>query len=155
MKAIQGGNADNHGHAGVRGTKAAKRDCIIGHSSLNRLRFEFVTCILVIYDCVMLPFNLAFDLEKVLSVQAMRIHNIIDLTLRTVYIVDFLLGFRKAYLDDRTGREVREPWKITKRYLKFYFWIDLLSVIPFDLISDSGYLYCLQLLKIIRLSRLD
>ena len=85
----------------------------------------------------------------------MRIHNIIDLTLRTVYIVDFLLGFRKAYLDDRTGREVREPWRITKRYLKFYFWIDLLSVIPFNLISDSGYLYCLQLLKIIRLSRLD
>ena len=85
----------------------------------------------------------------------MRIHNIIDLMLRTVYIVDFLLGFRKAYMDDRTGREVREPCRITTRYLKFYFWVDLLSVIPYDLISDSGYLYCLQLIKIIRLYRLD
>ena len=103
----------------------------------------------------MLPFNLAFDLEKVFTKQAMRVHNIIDLTLRIVYIADFLMGFRKAYLDDRTGREVRQPWLITKRYLRFYFWVDLLSVIPFDLISDSGYLYSLQLIKIIRLYRLD
>jgi hypothetical protein len=73
----------------------------------------------------------------------MKIHNIITLTLRIVYIVDFFLGFRKAYLDDRTGREVRKPCLIAKRYLKFYFWVDLLSVIPFDLISGSGYLYCL------------
>ena len=82
-------------------------------------------------------------------------HHSIDHTIRIVYIVDFLLGFRKAYLDERTGREIRDPWLITKKYLKGYFWVDLLSVIPFDLISDNGYLYCLQLVKIIRLYRLN
>ena len=43
--------------------KATKTDFIINHSSVNRLRFEFLTCILVFYDIIMLPFNLAFDVD--------------------------------------------------------------------------------------------
>ena len=65
---MQGSNTSDHLKAGGFVKKRGPRDFIIGHSSLNRLRFEFVTCILVIYDCIMLPFNLAFDLEKVLTV---------------------------------------------------------------------------------------
>lgn len=103
----------------------------------------------------MLPFNLSFDLELVMEPKAMRMHNIVDHTIRIVYIVDFCLGFRKAYLDERTGREIRDPCQITRKYMSFYFWIDLLSVIPFDLISSNRYLYCLQLIKIIRLYRLN
>ena len=40
------------------------------------------------------------------------------------------------------------------RYLKFYFWIDLLSAIPFDLIYDNSYLRLISLVKMLRLVRL-
>lgn len=43
--------------------KTTKTDFIIDPSSVNRLRFEFLTCILVFYDIIMLPFNLAFDVD--------------------------------------------------------------------------------------------
>ena len=37
-----------------------ENDWIIGYYSTNRLKFEFFTCILVIYDCVMAPFQWAY-----------------------------------------------------------------------------------------------
>ena len=54
--------------------------------------------------------------------------------IKAVFMIDLVIGFRKAYLNEQIGREVRNPWKIAKRYLKFYFWIDLISALPFDLI---------------------
>ena len=54
--------------------------------------------------------------------------------IKVVFLIDLVIGFRKAYLNDQLGKEVRDPWLIAKRYLKFYFWIDLISALPYDLI---------------------
>ena len=35
-------------------------DWIISYYSTNRLKFEFVTCVLIIYDAVMAPFIWAY-----------------------------------------------------------------------------------------------
>lgn len=43
---------------------------------------------------------------------------------------------------------------IAKRYLKFYFWIDTISVLPFDYFSDNPALRLLGLAKVFRLFRL-
>lgn len=48
---------------------------------------------------------------------------------------------------------VKDPVKITKKYLKFYFWIDVLSAIPFDNFVDNGILRYISLVKIFRLYR--
>jgi potassium voltage-gated channel Eag-related subfamily H protein 7 len=132
----------------------SKQDYIISSSNVHRLRFEFLCCMLVAYDCVMLPFDLAFDLHSVLSPRTMLLHVLLSYLIRVVYLIDFCLGFRKAYIDERVGTEIRDPKVIAKSYLKFYFWVDFLSVVPFDLVSRSFALYCVQLLKIIRLFRL-
>lgn len=79
-----------------------------------------------------------------------------DYLLKTVFMVDVIIGFRKAYMNEATGKEIRDPWKIAKRYLKFYFWIDLISSIPFDLIFPENYSWhLLPLVKIVRLFRLN
>ena len=57
-----------------------------------------------------------------------------DHFIKAVFLIDLLLGFRKAYLNEQIGKEERDPWLIAKRYLKFYFWIDLVSALPYDLI---------------------
>lgn len=132
-----------------------KNDYIVSYSSVNRLRFEFLCSVLVCYDCVMLPFSLSFELLLVFSPGVMVMHNIINTFIRLIYLMDFCLCFRKAYLDERVGQEVRDPWRIFKRYVRFLFWVDLMSIIPFDLFSQSFSLYSLQLIKIIRLLRLS
>jgi len=84
----------------------------------------------------------------------MLAHVLLSYFIRVVYVIDLILGFRKAYIDERVGAEIRDPKVIAKSYLKFYFWVDFLSAVPFDLFSRSFALYCVQLLKIVRLFRL-
>ena len=132
-----------------------KNDCIISFNSVNRIRFEFLTCLLVLYDCIMLPFDIAFDSKKALHPNMEIIHSVIDEVLKLVYLIDFCLCFRKAYLDERIGKEIRDPRLIAIRYLKCYFWFDLLSVLPFKWFTDNVYLYETQLLKVVRLLRLN
>ena len=71
-----------------------------------------------------------------------------------IFAIDVIVGFRKAYLNDKTGRECRDPKLIAIQYLKFYFWIDLLSGIPFDIITNNPFLRLVALIKIFRLFRL-
>lgn len=42
---------------------------------------------------------------------------------------------------------------IAKRYLKFYFWVDLLGCLPFDHFTNIASLHILSLLKTVRLLR--
>ena len=63
------------------------------------------------------------------------------------------MGFRKGYINDVTGKHVRDGKLIAIQYLKFYFWIDLLSCIPFDLFVDIMFLRLVSLIKVLRLFR--
>ena len=66
--------------------------------------------------------------------------NNIDIVITTIFALDLLLGFRRAYINERTGDHVTCPRMIAKRYLKFYFWIDLLGLLKLDLFSDIKFL---------------
>jgi hypothetical protein len=72
--------------------------------------------------------------------------------IKFIFSFDVFLGFRKAYLGN-DGQMVKDPVKIAKKYIKFYFWIDLLSAIPFDNFVDNGILRYISLVKIFRLYR--
>ena len=78
---------------------------------------------------------------------------IIDFIIKTTFGVDLAIGFRKAFLNEKTGRECRDPKKIAIKYLKFYFWVDLLSGVPIDVITDNPILRLITLVKVLRLNR--
>lgn len=77
---------------------------------------------------------------------------VIDNIIKLFFSVDVVLGFRKAYMGE-DGQIVKDPVMIAKNYLQFYFWVDLLSAIPFDNFVDSGLLRYISLIKIFRLYR--
>jgi len=45
------------------------------------------------------------------------------------------LNFRTSYIHSQTGEEILKGKEIALNYMKGYFIIDLLSAIPFDLIT--------------------
>jgi len=51
------------------------------------------------------------------------------------FAIDIVIGFRKGYLNEKTGMEERDPKLIAKNYLKSHFITDLLSGIPFELFT--------------------
>ena len=117
------------------------------------LKFDLLTCLIVFYDCLMVPFKNTFGSEAFGEKTAL-ILNIIDYSIKLIFAIDIVFCFRRSYLHERSGHEIRDPKKIAWRYLKFYFWIDLISAIPFDLIVENSFLRLVSLVKVFRLFRL-
>jgi hypothetical protein len=102
----------------------------------------------------MTPFYLAFGNENNFNPRTKITLDIISYVINLFFAFDIVLGFRKAYLNRKTGREVRDPKLIAEKYLKSHFIIDLLSGIPFELVSNNFVLRLLPLLKIHRLKQM-
>ena len=101
----------------------------------------------------MVPFNNSFGTAYFDDSTKFNIA-LIDILIKLIFAVDLMLQFRKAFPNPLTGVEVRDPKLIAIRYFKFYFWVDLISAIPFDIITNNKYLRMIALVKIFRLFRL-
>jgi len=78
-----------------------------------------------------------------------------------IFVKDMGMNFFMSYweqLDDQTtGQWVKDLKKIRKYYFKSWFWIDLLSILPFDvlgLVTNSAQLEKIHIIRIVRLLRL-
>ena len=86
----------------------------------------------MILACALIPWQLAFVEDESLS--WMIVNNVIDLS----FLLDIIITFFTAYMDDhRLGVMVIDKKIIAKRYIKFWFWLDLISIVPFDRILRS------------------
>jgi hypothetical protein len=76
----------------------------------------------------------------------------------TVFVIDLVLAFFRQYEDPSSGRIVHQFRPIAARYMRFWFWIDLVSVIPWDAVAfalrTSKELKLLRLVRLLRLLRL-
>ncbi|CAK75082.1 unnamed protein product (macronuclear) [Paramecium tetraurelia] len=111
----------------------------------------------VIYEMISIPFQISFEIE---------ISKEISMTSLVVFALDILLNFNTGvYLDGILSMK-RE--KIIRNYLSFWFWIDLISTFPYDIIIDESesliqsakllrlfkFLKFIHILKLLRLAKL-
>lgn len=81
--------------------------------------------VILIVTCVTIPINLAFDLET--GSQGWRVYgNIVDILFTVDIFACFNTGFEDALEEVVTDRK-----EIAKRYLKGWFTIDVVAVLPF------------------------
>jgi hypothetical protein len=125
---------------------------IILPTDKNMQKFDFLTGVLVFYDCFMIPFKNTFGVRH-LNPQIQNVMASIEYVILFVFALDVVLGFRKAYLDSMF-QVVKDPVLIAKNYIKFFFWVDLLSAIPFDYFIKDGFLIYIGMIKVFRLLRL-
>lgn len=71
----------------------------------------------------------------------------IDLAVDCAFYLDMILTFFSAYWDGE--RLVVSLKSIAINYLKFWFWVDVVSIFPFEQVMDSG-----NTLVLVRISRL-
>lgn len=81
------------------------------------------------------------------------------------FLIDIIITFFTSYTDG-DNVEVTQHKRIMKNYIKFWFWIDLLSIIPFDYLFNGDSASALninalfrfakfsKIYKIVRLTRL-
>lgn len=110
---------------------------------------------------LVVPVRLAFSDED--PIGWVVAYTLVDVS----FLIDIIITFFTSYTDS-DNIEVTQHKRIMKNYIKFWFWIDLLSIIPFDyLFSSSGdntsalninalfrFAKFSKLYKIVRLTRL-
>jgi len=95
-----------------------------------RLGWTFVVLFLLTYTATITPYRLTFEEHTPIG------WRVIDYIIDALFFTDLLMNFISAYYDDE-GKLVKEPKQLAKVYLKSWFLIDLIAVIPLDAIIDG------------------
>jgi len=106
----------------------------------------------LMFTAIVTPFEVAF-IQTDLTNPLFWINRVVDL----FFLVDIIFTFFIPFRDPDTNVWVTDHKKIAIRYLKGWFWIDLLSILPFDILGvvlDSDSVQTLKALRLIRLLRL-
>jgi hypothetical protein len=91
-----------------------------------------VTCmILIIYEMIMIPFRLSFENED----HSFEILKSIDPVVDFMFMTDILLNFNTGIF--YKGEPCFKRSIIVKEYLKLWFWLDLFSSFPYDLVFTA------------------
>ena len=92
-------------------------------------KWDIVIMALAIYNCFLIPYDIAFE-PDVFKTPLIKAFNII---IDAVFLLDIVINSRTIYINAKTGEEVNIPKKICMEYIKtLRFWIDLLASIPLD-----------------------
>ena len=102
--------------------------CIIDPNSRWKLYWDIYIMVMMVIAALVTPWQLAF-----VELDTMDWF-ICNLIIDASFLIDLILTFFSAYFDEQKLVLVTDKKTVAKKYLKFWFWLDLLSIIPFDLI---------------------
>ena len=105
------------------------------------------------YSILIVPFRIGFEVDN----DAL---DIIDFILNGFFFIDMAVNFNTALIDIRTDKLITDRLVVTLEYLKFWFWVDVVSTVPFDELLSlalgmrSTKLQSFRLVRVFRLLRL-
>jgi CRP-like cAMP-binding protein len=112
-----------------------KNHRILPPTSPFKSRWDLFMMLLVFYNCVYIPMELCFLGEGIVEHPGYpkgTVHRVFDYIIDFLFLVDIGLNMRTAYYDE--DYEMVLEWKkIIKHYARFWLWIDLCAVFPFEL----------------------
>jgi hypothetical protein len=83
-------------------------------------------CLLVLYSVIEGSFRLGFlDSPSFIFI-------VLDYIVTIFFGLDMIINFNTAYKDPISEKLIYDRRKISKEYFRFWFWIDLISTIPFQ-----------------------
>ena len=101
----------------------------------NRFRTSwdiFMTCLLLIL-AFYIPCRVCFYFDEDIGTDRQAIFWI-ELAADCLFAIDIFLNFLTAYGDPKTKRIIVNPKRIARRYLKGFFFVDVIATFPFGLV---------------------
>lgn len=80
---------------------------------------------MLVFTCVATPVRIAFE-----SVEPSTTALVTDIVIDSLFFIDMIIIFNKAYFDQKAFKLVSDRAQIAKGYLQGWFWIDLFAIIP-------------------------
>lgn len=118
--------------------------CIIPERNTLKMCWDYFILLCVIFVSLVLPYRFAFDFKE------HKVYHLIGYLIDFSFLIDISLTFISADFDEEEFRDIEDHKEIAVRYLKGWFIIDLISIVPFDLILHTNQ----NILKSLRISRL-
>ena len=123
-----------------------------------RRNWDFLTCILLFYTALFTPVQMAFLADDMILTDIRSWIGIfcLDRLVDAVFIVDIFINFRSAYVTS-TGMTVFDSTDVAWNYINSWFVVDLVSIMPFELLefsADNLSAATLRSVKLVRLLRL-
>ena len=113
-------------------------------------RWDVLTMSLLLYTAIWTPFEVAFVEEKRLSPMYF-----VNMVINLAFFTDMILNFNLMYFDEKLLKMISDRKLIAKRYLRGFFIIDFISILPYDDITlATGSKANLKILRIVRIVRL-
>lgn len=117
-----------------------------------RCFWDFFVMLMLIYTCIEVPVTLAFNVNLDFNHYSGIIAFCIDILL----LIDVIITFRTAYFDkwDRL-RLIIDECEIAKRYIMGWFFIDIITSIPFEfMLPKNNYVKFVKVFRIFRFVRI-
>ena len=102
--------------------------CVLLPTSIFYVTWEIISSIFVFYSIIASPVLLAFSIQN-------DFYDTIDMISDIIFICDIVISFFTAYQAEDTDVLIVSKRKIAINYIFSYFILDLISSIPFSLIS--------------------
>jgi hypothetical protein len=129
---------------------------MIGEHSRFRLLWDGLVLLLIIFSCILIPFQFAF--QQTTALNGFQLIYLIDL----VFLIDIGLNCRTSFR--RHGSEVTDRPSCTREYLHGHFYADLIATFPLDLavwilfgngqIMGGSVVLLLRMMRLFRIVRL-
>ncbi|TYZ65905.1 hypothetical protein PybrP1_002943 [[Pythium] brassicae (nom. inval.)] len=117
--------------------------------SKKRVLWLLLLQINLIYNWFVVPLQLAFELLDQSSWYLVALDAVMD----TMLWADLYLNFNFAYVQD--SEKIWDTTKIARRYLKSWFALDLVSVLPYKLVFASAHHAATRIPRLLRAARLS
>ncbi|GAB5366777.1 hypothetical protein AAMO2058_001172400 [Amorphochlora amoebiformis] len=123
------------------GSKPLWRRFFIYHNSIFYLTWWTLIAVCAVVNGVTTPLAMAF-FEDTLAT---------DIPLDTLFYIDMILTFFVTI--EKHGFTIANHRAIAKQYTRKNFWIDILSLFPFEQVTSARYTQFLRLFRLLRLRR--
>lgn len=110
---------------------SASKGWIINPEDLWKTRWDGWIVAVLLFVAFTLPYNIAFH-EKTTKTWL-----VIGLIIDISFLIDIVLTFFTAIYDYTNRQMVQDKRQIAKQYIKTWFFIDVISIFPFDLLLSE------------------
>ena len=107
-----------------------EKSCLFHYQSKFKFGWDLLTTFLLFIICLVMPVHIAFKNE---TDTWCWIYQCMDL----IFLIDMIFSFFTTIPHSSTEQEVTDRKEIAVQYLKTWFPIELLAIIPVDLIVSS------------------
>jgi len=124
---------------------------IFSPTSLWRICWDMHLIVLLVYIAIFVPYYIGFGGSN----NRGGVLKTFDRYLDIAFLVDIVLSFTTAYVDDESGVMIKSHKQIAKRYIMSYFVVDVVSGIPWEFLPvDASSTTATNFLKLTKISKL-